>query len=71
MFETKAEAEEINSECAFCGCDKFVVIRRAQGWDLERCTTEECAVHCHGGHKQVITQSYLNNADAVAIASGW
>lgn len=72
MFETKQEAEETNSECAFCHLEKFVVTKAPEGgYNLEKCNNPDCGVHCHGGHTQTINLSYLNNQDAVAIASGW
>lgn len=71
MFETKQEAEELNSECVFCEREKFRVVPSGDRYNLERCDNPDCAVHCHGGHTQTITLSYLNNSDAVSIASGW
>lgn len=73
MFDTKEAAEEVNSQCAFCGLEKFRLADnpQGQGYILERCGDETCEEHCKGGHDATITIAYLNNEDAVAIASGW
>ena len=71
MFDNNDDAEELNSECNFCGLTKFEIVEKDGKYDLVRCTDASCTTHCHWGHDVMITQEYLNNADAVAIASGW
>lgn len=71
MFDTIEEAEEINSECAFCKKPKFVVRDGENGkFDLGRCEVDNCDRHCFGGH--ALTVEYqLGDRDSVGIASGW
>lgn len=71
MFDTQDEAAELNSNCAFCNLEKFRIVEEQGRYNLERCADDNCAEHCKGGHDAIITQVYLNNEDAVAIASGW
>lgn len=75
MFETLEEADEVNSECAFCKKNKFEVLGsyglEGNTYDLIRCSDEDCHIHCKWNHEGVTLTIQIANKDSVAIASGW
>ena len=72
MFETFEEAFDTNSECAFCGKDKFALVHTEVGrYDLKRCVKEDCDRHCSWDHEGEPIYIDLGGPDVVSIASGW
>ena len=68
MFDTRADAEELNSECSFCNREKFLVVPSPNGmFKLERCDDDACVVHCKWGHKAVYTFQEPSEEQAAII----
>lgn len=84
MFDTLEEAQELNSECSFCGLPKFIVRpeletfsgtnvlleTRIVGYALIRCGVEGCTKHCMWGHKGVTIEMRIADRDSVELISG-
>lgn len=75
-FSTLAEAEELNSKCAFCGKLKFSIRdihvgRDKMEYSLERCDVKNCKHHCKFDHQSEKIQLQDGREDVVEIASGW
>lgn len=72
MFETLEEAQETNSECAFCDKPKFIAVEDVLlGFHLVRCSAADCDLHCKWDHSGVVMQIQLGGPDVLSIASGW
>lgn len=67
---TIAEALELNSDCIFCGKDKFKPVQVGNDFQLVRCTDPDCDIHCKFGHTQAVSIPD-GREDTVEIASGW
>lgn len=56
MFDTLDQAEELNSDCTFCGKPKFKAVTTHgpdRSWvDLVRCNREDCEKHCKWDHEK-------------------
>lgn len=77
LFDTLDEAQDVNSDCVFCGKPKFLIAKSKNPrntekivYSLERCPDPECSKHCHFNHTMSI-QIPDGREDTVEIASGW
>lgn len=71
LFKTVSEAEDVNSDCAFCRKPKFVVLEDEGMYNLNRCAVKGCVKHCSWDHKGEKLQIDNGGKDVVAIVSGW